>query len=173
MSKLISTLEQLHLMRTRAVDDLSLKLASQKQVCQRFENNIDALTSLASGLAAQTADNAVLMINQSKYKQNIQRVINWQKQEQALASLEEKKIQCNLLAEAKREKSLELVLDDRCYEDDQKESATFADVSPSATPEARTAITDSVCQRGLPDLQPPRVFALSALYLAVPGLPGG
>lgn len=91
MSKLISTLEQLHLMRTRAVDDLSLKLASQKQVCQRFEKNIDALTSLASGLAAQTADNAVMMINQSKYKQNIQRVINWQKQEQALASLEEKK----------------------------------------------------------------------------------
>lgn len=111
MNKLISTLEQLHLMRTRAVDDLSSKLASQKQVCQRFEKNIDALTSLASGLAEQSASSAVMMINQSKYKLNIQRVIDWQKQEQALANLEAQKIQGNLLAEAKREKSLELVLD--------------------------------------------------------------
>lgn len=111
MNKLISTLEQLHLMRTRAVDDLSSKLASQKQVCQRFEKNIDALTSLASGLAEQSVNSAVMMINQSKYKQNIQRVIDWQKQEQALANLEAQKIQGNLLAEAKREKSLELVLD--------------------------------------------------------------
>ena len=111
MSKLISTLEQLHLMRTRAVDDLSMKLASQKQVCQRFEKNIDALTSLASGLAAQSVNSAAMMINQSKYKQNIQRVIEWQKQEQALADLEARKIQGHLLVEAKREKSLELVLD--------------------------------------------------------------
>ncbi|MCI2293402.1 flagellar export protein FliJ [Enterobacter sp. I4] len=111
MSKLISTLEQLQLMRTRAVDDLTVKLASQKQLCQRFEKNIDALTSLASGLVTQSANNAVLMINQSKYKQNIQRVIDWQKQEQALASLEAAKIQDNLLAEAKREKSLAMVLD--------------------------------------------------------------
>ena len=111
MSKLISTLEQLHLMRTRAVDDLSAKLASQKQVCQRFEKNIDALTSLASGLASQSVNSAVMMINQSKYKHNIQRVIDWQKQEQALATREAHKIQGNLLAEAKREKSLELVLD--------------------------------------------------------------
>lgn len=111
MSKLISTLEQLHLMRTRAVDDLSMKLASQKQVCQRFEKNIDALTSLASGLATQSVNSAAMMINQSKYKQNIQRVIEWQKQEQALADLEARKIQGHLLAEAKREKSLELVLD--------------------------------------------------------------
>lgn len=109
--KLISTLEQLHLMRTRAVNDLSMKLASQKQVCQRFEKNINALTTLASDLATLSADSAAMMINQSKYKQNIQRVIDWQKQEQALATLEAQQIQGNLLAEARREKSLERVLD--------------------------------------------------------------
>lgn len=111
MSKLISTLEQLQQMRTRAVDDLTLKLASQKQLCQRFEKNIDALTTLASDTMMQSANSAAMMINQSKYKQNIQRVIDWQKQEQALASLEAEKIQGNLLAEAKREKSLAIVLD--------------------------------------------------------------
>lgn len=133
MNKLISTLEQLHLMRTRAVDDLSSKLASQKQVCQRFEKNIDALTTLASGLAEQSVNSAVMMINQSKYKHNIQRVIDWQKQEQALANLEAQKIQGHLLAEAKREKSLELVLDakrnDRRMEMNRREQKMTDSVS--------------------------------------------
>ncbi|WP_433638078.1 flagellar export protein FliJ [Kluyvera georgiana] len=133
MNKLISTLEQLHLMRTRAVDDLSSKLASQKQVCQRFEKNIDALTTLASGLAEQSVNSAVMMINQSKYKHNIQRVIDWQKQEQALANLEAQKIQGHLLSEAKREKSLELVLDakrnDRRMEMNRREQKMTDSVS--------------------------------------------
>ena len=133
MSKLISTLEQLHLLRHRVVDDLSLKLATQKQACQRFEKNIDALTSLASGLVTQSANSAAMMINQSKYKHNIQRVIDWQKQEQALANIEAQKIQGNLLVEAKREKSLELVLDakrsDRQMEINRREQKVTDSVS--------------------------------------------
>lgn len=133
MSKLISTLEQLHLLRNRAVDDLSLKLATQKQVCQRFEKNIDALTSLATGLVTQSANSAAMMINQSKYKHNIQRVIDWQKQEQALAHLEAQKIQGNLLAESRREKSLELVLDakrsDRLMEMNRREQKMTDSIS--------------------------------------------
>lgn len=133
MNKLISTLEQLHLLRHRAVDDLSLKLATQKQVCQRFEKNIDALTSLATGLVTQSANSAAMMINQSKYKHNIQRVIDWQKQEQALAHLEAQKIQGNLLAESRREKSLELVLDakrsDRLMEMNRREQKMTDSIS--------------------------------------------
>jgi len=113
MSKLISTLEQLHRMRTRAVDDLSLKLASQKQLCQRFEKNIAALNNLANGMATPTDTSAALMFNQASYKRNIQRVIDWQKQEQALADIEARTIQGHLLTEAKREKSLGMVLDDK------------------------------------------------------------
>lgn len=119
MSKSITTLEQLHLMRTRSVDDLSLKLASQKQTCQRFEKNISALTSLASTLAPQHTGSAVMMINQSTYKHNIQRIIDWQKQEQALAHLEAQKIQGNLLSEVKREKSLALVLESKRHDRQQ------------------------------------------------------
>jgi len=111
MSKLISTLEQLHLLRSRAVDDLSSRLASQNQLCQRFEKNIAALTSLATELSTSGDGSAAMMFNQSKYKHNIQRVIDWQKQEQALAQLEAQKLQGNLLSESRREKSLELVLD--------------------------------------------------------------
>lgn len=111
MTKIISTLEQLHLLRTRVVDDLSTKLASQNQLCQRFEKNITALKTLASDLATTHGGSAAMMFNQSKYKHNIQRVIDWQKQEQALAQLEAQKLQGNLLAESRREKSIELVLD--------------------------------------------------------------
>ncbi|MES0267872.1 flagellar export protein FliJ [Citrobacter sedlakii] len=111
MSKLISTLEQLHLLRHRAVNDLAGKLASQNQLCQRFEKNIAGLTSLATGMSAAQGDNAAMMFNQSKYKHNIQRVIDWQKQEQALARLEAQQIQGRLLTASRREKSLELVLD--------------------------------------------------------------
>jgi flagellar export protein FliJ len=113
MSKLISTLEQLHLLRHRAVEDLSQQLSSQRQQCQLFEKNIIVLKSLAAGMTEIMGNSATQLINHSGYKRNIQRVIDWQKQEQALAALEVQKIQGALLQEAKREKSLELVLDDR------------------------------------------------------------
>ncbi|MCT4701574.1 flagellar export protein FliJ [Enterobacteriaceae bacterium H20N1] len=113
MSKLILTLEQLHLLRHRAVEDLSRQLSSQRQLCQRFEKNISALRSLACGMSEAAGTSAALLTNHSGYKRNLQRVIDWQKQEQALASLEAQKIQGALLEEAKREKSLELVLDER------------------------------------------------------------
>jgi flagellar export protein FliJ len=133
MSKLISTLEKLHLMRTRAVDDLSLKLATQKQLCQRFEKNIDSLSSLASGMASSNLNSPVMMSNQSTYKHVIQRVIDWQKQEHALANLEAQKMQGTLLDEARREKSLELVLEakrrDRQQEHNRREQKMTDSIS--------------------------------------------
>ncbi|MGK8934483.1 flagellar export protein FliJ [Pluralibacter gergoviae] len=120
MSKLISTLEQLQQIRHRAVDDLSLKLASQQQICQRYEKNIGALTSLAQEIAQTSETCAALMVNQASYRRNIQRVIDWQKQEQALANLEARELQKSLLAEARREKSLTQVLEARRSEHRQE-----------------------------------------------------
>ncbi|HDR2158399.1 TPA: flagellar export protein FliJ [Enterobacter cancerogenus] len=113
MKKIINTLEHLHQMRNRAVKDLSARLASQQQLCQRLENNIHALTSLVSGPVEALPGGATMLCNQSVYKRQIQRVIDWQKQEQALASVEAQKLQGNLLAESRKEKSLEHVLTDR------------------------------------------------------------
>lgn len=113
MKKIINTLEHLHQMRNRAVKDLSARLASQQQLCQRLENNIHALTSLVSGPVEALSGGATMLCNQSVYKRQIQRVIDWQKQEQALASVEAQKLQGNLLAESRKEKSLEQVLTDR------------------------------------------------------------
>ncbi|MGC6096672.1 flagellar export protein FliJ [Citrobacter portucalensis] len=113
MSKLISTLEQLHRIRTRAVDDMSLRLASQKQLCRSFEKNIAALSNFADGMATSTYTSAAQMFNQASYKYSIQRVIDWQKQEQALADIEARTIQGHLLNEVRREKSLSIVLDNK------------------------------------------------------------
>ncbi|EMJ7958222.1 flagellar export protein FliJ [Enterobacter chengduensis] len=113
MSKLINTLEQLHLLRNRAVQDLSARLATQQQLCQRLEKNIHALSNLANNTVQELQGGATMLCNQSVYKRHIQRVIDWQKQEQALANVEAQKVQGNLLAESRREKSLELVLASR------------------------------------------------------------
>jgi flagellar export protein FliJ len=113
MRKLIYTLEQLHLLRNRAVQDLSARLASQQQLCQRLEKNIHALSNLVNNTVQELQGGATMLCNQSVYKRHIQRVIDWQKQEQALASVEAQKLQGNLLAESRREKSLELVLASR------------------------------------------------------------
>lgn len=113
MKKIITTLEQLHQIRHRAVKDLSARLASQQQLCQRLEKNIHALTSLVSGPVQALPGGATMLCNQSVYKRQIQRVIDWQKQEQALASVEARTLQGNLLAESRKEKSLELVLANR------------------------------------------------------------
>lgn len=113
MPKTVHTLEKLVQLRARSVNDLSGQLATQQQLCQRYENNIQALTHLAVTPSNDGAIHAVLMDNQAHYKKNIQRIINWQKQEQALADLKMKEIQQNLLHEARRERGFQLVLDQR------------------------------------------------------------
>ena len=47
MPRTMRTLEQLILLRAHKVSDLSGQLSSQRQLCQRYENNIQALQSLA------------------------------------------------------------------------------------------------------------------------------
>ncbi|HEY3984774.1 flagellar export protein FliJ [Cedecea sp.] len=111
MSKPIATLEQLHMLRHRAVKETGARLNAQQQLCQRYEKNITTLTSLAAGLTQAEGTSALQMSNHSGYKRTIQRVIDWQKQEHALAELEARQLQGALLREAKREKSLEVMLD--------------------------------------------------------------
>lgn len=113
MSKIITTLEQLRQLRNRAVQDISGRLSSQKQLCQRYERNIAALTELSADVQPVGGCSALLMNNQFGYKKNIQRVIEWQKQEQALADIQAKQLQAELIHEARREKSVELVLEQR------------------------------------------------------------
>lgn len=112
MPKTLRTLEQLIQLRARGVRDLRGQLSSQHQLCQRYENNIQALQSL-SAVPPEATGHAAMMINQAHYKKNLQRIINWQKQEQALAQLKAQQLQQDLLSEARREKGVQLALDQR------------------------------------------------------------
>ncbi|ATF93772.1 flagellar export protein FliJ [Cedecea neteri] len=133
MSKLIATLEQLHMLRNRAVKETGARLNTQQQLCQRYEKNISTLTSLAAGISPESGNSALQMVNHSGYKRTLQRVIDWQKQEHALAELEARQLQGALLREAKREKGLEVVLEakrsERHAEQERRERKTTDAVS--------------------------------------------
>ncbi|MGL4860778.1 MAG: flagellar export protein FliJ [Enterobacteriaceae bacterium] len=112
MKSTIKTLEQLQQMRARSVSSLVGKLAQQQQLCQRYENNIQALTDLKESSRQFTAPSPVQLHNHASYNRVIQKVIDWQKQEQALANQQAQSLQRNLLQEARKEKTVEQVLTD-------------------------------------------------------------
>jgi len=103
-------LEMLYQMRQRDVEKTTGKLMQQKQVCQRYSNNIEALSALSdssSGMAAGAAQ----MNNQARFKATIQRVIGWQEQEKALAVIEHMAIQRELIEQARREMAINTVME--------------------------------------------------------------
>lgn len=106
----LRVLETLHQMRQRDVEKTSGKLMQQKQICQRYNNNIEALHALSdssSGMAAGAAQ----MNNQARFKATIQRVIGWQEQEKALAAIEQSVIQRELIEQANREMAISVVME--------------------------------------------------------------
>jgi flagellar export protein FliJ len=110
---MISTLEQLQRLRHQSVDSLTTKLTQQQQLANRCARNIDTLNTLAGSVSSEKMLDATMMVNHSVYKSNLQKIVNWQQQQQALANAEARQIQAKLLVEAKREKSVELLLDMR------------------------------------------------------------
>ncbi|HEN3659064.1 TPA: flagellar export protein FliJ [Yersinia enterocolitica] len=108
--KLMNTLQRLQQLRQRELNQATSQLAQQKQLCQRYQNNINALESLTH-FALMPVAGAALMTNSASYKRNIQRVIDWQKQEQVLANIEAGKLQTHLQQQACREKIVAVVLE--------------------------------------------------------------
>lgn len=113
MSETIKTLQRLKQMRRRAVSQLTTELAKQKQLCNRYEQNIQALTSLNNESATKGHTNAILMSNGSNYKSHIQKIIDWQKQEYVLADKTAQTMQQDLVKQACREKTVDLVLQEQ------------------------------------------------------------
>ncbi|WP_145584832.1 flagellar export protein FliJ [Yersinia intermedia] len=108
--KLMNTLQRLQQLRQQALNQATSQLAQQKQLCQRYQNNINALASLTH-FALTPVVGAALMTNSASYKRHIQRVIDWQKQEQVLANIEASKLQTHLQQQARREKIVAVVLE--------------------------------------------------------------
>lgn len=112
-SSLEKTLEQLRQIREKGVSELTGKLAQQKQLCQRYEKNIEALTSLCESSGEFIVAHAAHMSNHSNYKRVIQRVIDWQKQEHALVDKQAENTREHLVKAACKEKTVALVLEKR------------------------------------------------------------
>ncbi|AJJ12762.1 flagellar export protein FliJ [Yersinia rohdei] len=113
---MIKTLQQLQQLRKQALNQSSSQLAQQKQLCQRYQNNINALISLAHLSLTLTKDGATKvaasqMVNNARYKSHIQRVIDWQEQEHILAKIEASKLQLQLQQQALQEKTVAVVLE--------------------------------------------------------------
>ncbi|WP_165462468.1 flagellar FliJ family protein [Atlantibacter sp.] len=113
MSTLIDTLTHLQRIRKKSVQDKTVELAQQKQQCTRFDNNIKALGMLMqkTGIAARDTSAAALK-NVAGYKGSLQRVMNWQEEELALAQMKQTRIQASLVSAACQEKVVALTLDD-------------------------------------------------------------
>ncbi|MBS0053972.1 flagellar export protein FliJ [Yersinia sp. Marseille-Q3913] len=114
--RMVKTLQQLQQLRQRALNQATSQLAQQKRLCQRYQNNINALTSLTrfpstTDLETPPTFGALQMVNNAHYKRHIQRVIDWQKQEQILADIEADKLQVQLQRQACREKIVAVVLE--------------------------------------------------------------
>lgn len=113
---MIKTLQQLQQLRKQALNQSSSQLAQQKQLCQRYQNNINALITLAHLSLTLTKDGATKvaapqMVNNARYKSHIQRVIDWQEQEHILAKIEASKLQLQLQQQALQEKTVAVVLE--------------------------------------------------------------
>lgn len=113
MSTLIDTLTHLQRIRKKSVQDKTVELAQQKQQCTRFDNNIKALGMLMQKTSIAARDtSAAALKNVAGYKGSLQRVMNWQEEELALAQMKQTRIQASLVSAACQEKVVALTLDD-------------------------------------------------------------
>lgn len=115
MKQTVMTLMQLKRLRGKAVTEMTVELAKQKQVGIRYDNNIKALGYLLqkNDVSGAGSSNAEALKNLSGYKGSLQRVIEWQKQEKALAKVKEDRIQSSLTDAACREKGIAVALEER------------------------------------------------------------
>ncbi len=105
----LSVLETLRQIRERAVEEATGKLSQQARLCQRYLNNITALKALSECDTPAEPDAAQLH-NRARFRAGIQRVIDWQQQQQALAAIEQDELQQQLKQQACREMILNTVI---------------------------------------------------------------
>ncbi|WP_226572857.1 flagellar export protein FliJ [Mangrovibacter yixingensis] len=110
MSNTLHTLEQLHLLRRRQLDEMSRDFSRHQQQQQRLKKTLDTLTGLATELPVITSPSPSQLCNQVNYQRTLQRVIDGQTQAHALAQAEARRLQGNLLLARKKHQGLENLL---------------------------------------------------------------
>ncbi|WP_435954699.1 flagellar export protein FliJ [Dryocola sp. BD626] len=135
MSQTINTLAQLQRLRDKSVKDSTVKLAQQKQLGVRYENNIKALGYLIqkTGAGGLVNPSVEVLKNVAGYKGSLQRVIEWQEQEKTLAKIKENRLQKNLVKAACEEKIVAMTLEDQreaeAREQDVRDQKTLDEIA--------------------------------------------
>lgn len=93
------------------MSDMIDTLQQLQQLRQRYQRNINALNALTLSEEAFPGVSALQMANHAGYQRHIQRLIDWQKQEQALADIEVGNLQTQMQQQARREKIVAVVLE--------------------------------------------------------------
>ncbi|WP_342754234.1 flagellar export protein FliJ [Pantoea sp. MBD-2R] len=106
----LDVLELLRQMRESELEAASGRLARQQQVCQRYSNTINKLTSLSAQGQRPESGEATLS-EPIRFEAGIQCIIDWLKQEQPLAQIREEALAQEWVEQACREKSLSLILE--------------------------------------------------------------
>ncbi|MEY8713323.1 flagellar export protein FliJ [Mangrovibacter phragmitis] len=110
MTNTLHTLEQLHQLRRRQLDEMSRDFSHHQQQQQRLKTTLDTLTRLATELPVTTSPSPGQLCNQVNYQRTLQRVIDGQTQAHALAQSETRRLQGKLLLARKKLQGLESLL---------------------------------------------------------------
>ncbi|WP_162007193.1 flagellar export protein FliJ, partial [Yersinia pestis] len=113
------------------MSDMIDTLQQLQQLRQRYQRNINALNALTLSEEAFPGVSALQMANHAGYQRHIQRLIDWQKQEQALADIEVGNLQTQMQQQARREKIVAVVLEQQ-QEEYQREQGRLAQKNTDA-----------------------------------------
>ncbi len=113
------------------MSDMIDTLQQLQQLRQRYQRNINALNALTLSEEAFPGVSALQMANHADYQRHIQRLIDWQKQEQALADIEVGNLQTQMQQQARREKIVAVVLEQQ-QEEYQREQGRLAQKNTDA-----------------------------------------
>lgn len=108
MQRQIEMLSRLAALRSAKVQQIMARLQYQRNLCQRYRNNIEGLRRL--GNVQAPLDNALQRDNLQRYKTTLYRLLQLQQRELALAEETLARVQRELLQAMRKEKVMEHVV---------------------------------------------------------------
>ena len=114
MKDQLDTLGKLAAIRQMRVRQMLGRVQYQRNLCQRYRNNISGLSRLSEYMGGAETD--LHRLNQQQYKTNLYKMIDLQRRELATAEEHLERLQDDLLRAMRSEKALEQFIDAKADE---------------------------------------------------------
>lgn len=118
MREQLDTLGKLAALRQMRVRQMLGRVQYQRNLCQRYRNNISGLSRLGEYVGG--AETGLHRLNQQQYKTNLYKMIDLQRRELATAEEHLARLQDDLLRAMRSEKALEQFIDGKADEWNQE-----------------------------------------------------